>query len=130
MKRPKPSKKLGFMKLDVLKGKLVAAARVHAPSEAVPYAFEKRIMACLAAQPFRDSLSLWGGALWRATVPCLAVVILLASASMLISTNNEAANTAESTTVVTATAASDFSQAFEETLFAGVGTTETAEEVW
>ena len=130
MKRPKTSKKLGFMKLEVLKSKLVAGARAHAPTEDMPYAFEKRIMAHLAAQPLPDTLSLWAGALWRATVPYVAVVILLGATSMLIPTNKEATNTAETATAVNTTATSDLSQAFEETLLAGVGTTETSGDVW
>ncbi len=60
-----------------LEKKLIQAARQDRPSDKVPYAFEKRIMAFLRPLPTPDCWGLWAGALWRATVPCLTVMLLL-----------------------------------------------------
>ena len=65
------------MKLDELQEKLIAAARLETPGDHVPYAFEQRIMAGLAARPVADDWALWAAALWRAAAPCVAVVLLL-----------------------------------------------------
>ena len=65
------------MKLPELQSKIIAAARALPPSDRVPYAFEKRIMAHLTAVPKPDGWSLWGCALWRAAAPCVAVMLLL-----------------------------------------------------
>ena len=56
---------------------MLAAARTHPPSDHVPYAFEKRVLALLASRPLPDAWTLWASALWRAAVPCVAVAILL-----------------------------------------------------
>ena len=66
------------MNLDDLQNKLLAAARNHPPADAVPYAFEKRIMARLGPAPAADGWTLWARALWRAAVPCVAMTLLLA----------------------------------------------------
>ena len=64
------------MNVDQLQSKLLAAARrAPPPSEAVPYAFEKRIMARVAALPCNDLASLWNRMLWRAAVPSLLVML-------------------------------------------------------
>jgi hypothetical protein len=60
-----------------LEKKLIEAARHEKPSDKVPYAFEKRIMAFLEPLPTPDCWGLWAGALWRATVPCLILMLLL-----------------------------------------------------
>jgi len=65
------------MNLVELKKKLLAAARAHPPSDRVPYAFEKRIMARLLTQPLLDTWTFWARGLWRAVAPCIAVVLLL-----------------------------------------------------
>ena len=65
------------MKINQLEEKLIAAARAQAPSDAVPYAFEKRIMARLGSAPVFDPLADWSNALWRAAAPCVAVAIVL-----------------------------------------------------
>lgn len=57
--------------------KLMAVARAHPPSEAVPYLFEKRIMACLAAAAIPDHWTLWSKALWRAAVPSIGIMMIL-----------------------------------------------------
>jgi len=66
---------------------LMRAARQEQPSDKVPYAFEKRIMALLRPLPTPDSWSLWAVALWRAAVPCLALMLLLTAWSFVPSTN-------------------------------------------
>ena len=65
------------MNLDVLRTKLLAAARRNPPSDTVPYAFEKRIMARLTALPSPDLWTEWGKAMWRAAVSCVALTLLL-----------------------------------------------------
>ncbi|MGA2657836.1 MAG: hypothetical protein ABSH34_09985 [Verrucomicrobiota bacterium] len=57
--------------------KLIAAARRNPPSERVPHAFEKRILARLRACPMVDHWALWSQALWRAVAPCAAIMLLL-----------------------------------------------------
>ncbi len=68
------------MNLANLHNRLIAAARSVAPDERVPYAFEKRIMARLAAARVEvtDVWTLWSRALWRAAAPCVAMVVLCA----------------------------------------------------
>jgi hypothetical protein len=64
------------MNLDKLQSKLLAAAReAPPPSDAVPYAFEKRIMARLAALPCHDLAALWNRMLWRAAVPSVLIML-------------------------------------------------------
>ena len=65
------------MTVQELEKKLLAAARALPPSLEVPYAFEKRIMANLAAQPLGDIWALWSHLLWRAAAPCVAVTLIL-----------------------------------------------------
>ena len=107
------------MNLNLLHQKLIAAARRHAPSDHVPYAFEQRIMARLAAAPLPDGLALWAHALWRAAVPCLAIVLLVGVGSFFL------APTAATITVNTTT---ELSQDFENTLLAAVDQPATTPE--
>jgi hypothetical protein len=89
-----------------LQRKLIAAARAHPPGDGVPYAFEKRVLALLAARTVTDHLAVWVRGLWQATVPCVAVALLFglwAFFSPAASTN-----------------ADDLSQNFESTLLASV----------
>jgi len=62
-----------------LEKKLIRVARRDRPNDKVPYAFEKRIMAFLMPLPTPDCWGLWAGALWRAAVPCLALMLVLAA---------------------------------------------------
>ena len=78
------------MNIGELQKKLLAVARTKQPSEAVPYAFEKRIMARVASRTALDSWSLWNRALWQAAAPCVALMLLL-GAWTLISSPTEAA---------------------------------------
>jgi hypothetical protein len=72
----------------------------------VPYAFEKRIMARLAARPVVDDWALWARALWRAAAPCAAIMLLLGAWSFFAPPSNAPAN--------------DLSQQLEQTLLAAV----------
>lgn len=70
------------MNLEELQRKLIVAARTETPSDRVPYAFEKRVMARLTARQSPDELSLWAGALWRAAAPCVGIMLLLTAWSL------------------------------------------------
>ena len=99
------------MNLDNLQHKLIAAARSVQPSDRVPYAFEKRVMARLA-EVRADLLGAWSHALWRAAVVCVAVMLL--AGAWLFST-------------ATSERESDFSQEFETAVFASAG---SSDEAW
>ena len=75
-----------------LEKKLIQAARQNKPGDKVPYAFEKRIMAFLEPLPTPDCWGLWAGALWRAAVPCLALMLLLTVWSFVPATNPSSDN--------------------------------------
>ena len=94
------------MKSGQLERKLLAAAKAHPPSDAVPYAFEQRIMARLGKTPVLDLWADWSRALWRAAGPCVAVAILFGVWSTF---------TPAETTVST-----DLSQDLEQTVLASV----------
>ena len=67
------------MNLNELQRKLIGAARSHPPRIDVPYAFEQRILARLRqSQPALDPWIAWSRGLWKASVPCLAVLGLVA----------------------------------------------------
>jgi hypothetical protein len=91
------------MNLQQLQAKLLAAARRNPPSDQVPFAFEKRIMARLA-KPIVDAWSLWGKALWRAAAACVIAVVLLGSWSLQTESSDN----------------TDLSQQFEQTVFAAL----------
>jgi hypothetical protein len=102
------------MNITGLQTKLLAAARANTPGDHVPYAFEKRIMALLAARSsVTDPLALWVRGLWRAAVSCAAIALLLGGWAFF----HPAA----------ATAAGDLSQNFENTLLASVDQGEQSE---
>jgi hypothetical protein len=65
------------MDLELLRQKLIAVARAKAPNEAVPYAFEKRIMAGLRPPVAADPWAAWGRGLWRAAGPCVAIMFAM-----------------------------------------------------
>jgi hypothetical protein len=102
------------MNLVELQNKLIAAARIHAPSDQVPYAFEKRITALLAMQALPDKMSLWIHGLWRAAVSCVALTLLLGAWAVF----NPATGSATT---------DDFSQNFESTLLASVDQNDQAQ---
>ncbi len=66
------------MDLDQLQRHLLAAARPP-PSDQVPYAFEKRIMAQIAGLPAFDRWAPWAAGLWRAAATCVAVMLLFSA---------------------------------------------------
>lgn len=65
------------MDLEQLQQRLMAAAKANPPSDQVPYAFEKRIMARLTAPLHVDEWALCGRWLWRAVAPCMSVMAAL-----------------------------------------------------
>jgi len=64
------------MKLFDLQKKLIAVARANPPSDRVPLAFEKRIMALIMGRPVQDIWAAWAKVLWYAAAPCVAVMLL------------------------------------------------------
>ena len=104
------------MNLAELEQKLVAAARANPPSDRVPYAFEKRIMAHLATRPVADDWALWARALWRAAAPCVAIMLLLGAWSLFLPHSS--------------TSATDLSQQLEQTLLAAVDQEQPADSTW
>jgi hypothetical protein len=71
------------MKPDQQQKMLFALARALPPSDHVPYAFEKRIMVKLAAQPVLDIWALWSRLLWRAAAPCVGIMLVVSVWSMV-----------------------------------------------
>ena len=103
------------MNLDNLQNKLIAVARNVKPSDRVPYAFEKRIMARIASGAHFDLLGAWSTALWRAAVSCVAIVVLSGAWSLLSSSPDSDG---------------DFSHDFETAVFASAGSTDSTDEAW
>jgi hypothetical protein len=91
------------MNLAELERKLILAARANPPSDAVPYAFEKRVTARLMERWSGDVSAFWARALGRAAASCVAVAVLLGAWSLL-----------------TASQSLDFSSQFENTVLAAV----------
>jgi len=105
------------MNLAELYRKLIAAARSTPPSDRVPYAFEKRILALLAARPILDRWALWARALWRAAALCVMIVLLLGAWSLV---SPQAQNSNVANDAAAASGSNDLSQAFEKTMLAAV----------
>lgn len=73
------------MNPELLRQKLVAAARAaEPPSDHVPYAFHHRIMARLTHRTAPDAWTAFGNLLWRAVLPCCALMILLGASTFAI----------------------------------------------
>src|SRR6476659_10133566 len=70
------------MNLTELEKALLTAARSRPVNDAVPFAFEKRIMAQLKSLAIVDEWSWWARGLWRAVAPCVAVMLLLSAWSL------------------------------------------------
>ena len=104
------------MNLAQLERKLIAAARANPPSDRVPYAFEKRILARLAARPVADGWALWARALWRAAASCVAIMLLLGAWSFFAHRSSAPA--------------SDLSQELEKTLLAAVDQDQSTDSAW
>ena len=103
------------MNLAELHNKLIDAARANPPSDRVPYAFEKRIMARLATQPVVDDWAMWARALWRAAAPCVAIMLLLGAWSFFARSSAPA---------------SDLSQDLEQTLLAAADQDQSTDSAW
>ena len=101
------------MNIVELQRKLLAAARANPPGDRVPYAFEKRVMALIAARTAADPLALWVRGLWRAAVSCMAIALLLGAWAFFNPTAS--------------TNADDLSQNFENTLLAFVDQSDQAQ---
>lgn len=65
------------MTLAELQERLLTVARATPVRDAVPYTFEKRIMARLREPLLPDPWALWNRILWLAVTPCLAVVLAM-----------------------------------------------------
>ena len=65
------------MKDRQLEETIIRAARKLPEDGNVPYRFERRIMARLRAERIVDPLALWARGLWRAVLPCLALMIMV-----------------------------------------------------
>jgi len=104
------------MDLTELERKLLAAARTDTPSDRVPYAFEKRVMAHLIGRPALDRATAWANALWRGAAPCVVIMLLLGAWSFFAGSANAPVT--------------DLSQDFENTVFAAVGQDQPVESTW
>ena len=89
-----------------LQTKLVAAARLQKPDDRVPYAFEKRITALIAARAGADRWVAWTRGLWRAAVSCAVVAVVFGAVSLFVPAKADNGG--------------DLSQDFENTLLASV----------
>ena len=60
--------------------RLLTQTREIPANDRVPYAFEKRIMAHIKEAPaaLADVWAAWAQSLWKAVVPCLAVLMMVA----------------------------------------------------
>jgi len=106
------------MNIADLQRKLIRAAKANPPSDRVPFAFEKRIMAQLRRRPMLDGWGLWAGALWRATVPCVAIMLLLSAWSLFTPSAIPRGGT------------SDLSQEIENTVLAAVEQDQSPDSNW
>ncbi|MBU6411144.1 MAG: hypothetical protein KGR98_12220 [Verrucomicrobia bacterium] len=93
------------MNTDNLQKKLIAAARTIMPSDDVPYAFEKRIIALLESRASARNAELWVRGLWRAAFSCVILALLCGAWAALSPQSSRNA---------------DLSQSFETTLLASV----------
>lgn len=101
------------MNIAELQDKLIAAARAEAPDDRVPYAFERRVMALLAARAGADKGILWTRGLWQAAASCVAIALLLGA--WVFFNSMAPANSP------------DLSQNFETTLLASVDQSDQAQ---
>jgi hypothetical protein len=94
------------MNIVDLQRKLISVARENPPSDHVPYAFERRIMARLSATQPLDSAAFWVRMLWRGAASCVAILLLLSVWSFLMPASNGVSG--------------DLSEDFEDAVFAAV----------
>jgi hypothetical protein len=69
--------------------RLIRAARKLPENDQAPYAFEKRIMAQLRNVKPVDNVAMWALGLWKAAVPCVAIMLLITTWATF-STSSEA----------------------------------------
>jgi hypothetical protein len=105
------------MKPSELQTKLMDAARSQPPQDNVPYAFEKRIMARLAAVATAplNPWAMWGRPLWRAAFSCMAITVACGLWSLASAQQSAAGN-------------ESFAQDFERTVYASLD--QHVEDVW
>ena len=104
------------MDFTELHRKLITAARRDVPSDRVPYAFEKRVMAHLGSRRALDHATTWANALWRAVAPCAAIMLLLSAWSFFVGQANAPVT--------------DLSQDFDNTVLAAVDQDQPADSTW
>lgn len=104
------------MNLESLQKKLLAAAKANPPADRVPWAFEQRVRAQLSAKPVMDLAAWWSRALWRATVPCLALTLVMIGLEIFSASAGK--TTTPTGNLVTMAATEDLPTAFEQTLLA------------
>ena len=63
------------MDTEFLRKQLVHAARAKRPSDQVPYAFSKRIMAGLTKQKPFDLWNIWSRILWKSAASCIGITL-------------------------------------------------------
>jgi hypothetical protein len=76
--------------------RLIRAARKLPENEQAPYAFEKRIMAQLRDIKPVDNVAMWALGLWKAAVPCVAVMLLITTWATLSSSVDASASSSDS----------------------------------
>lgn len=103
------------MNLTNLEKKLLAAAKANPPGDEVPYAFEKRVMAHIRSRPGLDSCGVWAQALWRASAPCVGIMLLLTAWSLFSPNGGQGTNLA---------------QDFDNTVLAAVEPEPSADSTW
>jgi hypothetical protein len=96
------------MKFVDLEKKLISVARANPPSDRVPLAFEKRIMAIIMGRPVQDIWAAWAKVLWYAAAPCVAVMLLFSGWALVQSYKNNQTPTV------------DLAQQLDNTLLAAV----------
>jgi hypothetical protein len=87
-----------------LSHKLVRVARAKPPGDAVPFAFEQRIMARIRQGKPTDAWAVWSAALWRAAFACLAISVLSGALTVWVGSRDAGQN--------------EFAQEFESALVA------------
>ena len=65
------------MDVKELYRKLMNAARLTPADERAPFAFEKRVMACLQDLPRVDLAGFWNRGMWRAAMSSAAVMLAI-----------------------------------------------------
>jgi len=104
------------MDLAALHEKLVAAARSCPVAEKVPYAFEKRVVACLLSRSPADKWEDLARGLWRAAASCVGVALLLCAWSFFRPAETSPTN--------------DFALDFEQTVMAAAHQEQAPDPIW